>query len=184
MASGFFGDEIYVSTDDEKIRREAEKAGARIIDRPARISQDKTPMLPVIQHANTVMNADCITLLQPTNPLRLPWNIADAVACASKSEWISNLVVCSAYKGSYYPAGLYQPTSNRRRQNDDGNYISGLVYVFSAKSLCCWPVEVNCLFDIIHRWQAHELDEIDDWNICEYLFKERILKDVKARDNC
>jgi CMP-N,N'-diacetyllegionaminic acid synthase len=175
MASGVFGDEIYVSTDDSKIRREAEKTGAKIVDRPARISTDESPMIAVLQHANGIMDADYITLLQPTNPLRMSSDILGVITGVSQNKSMKNLIVCSVYEHSYYRFEDYSPIKGHCRQSNKQYCVSGLVYCFSADSLYCWPAVAKTQFHQIHRWQAHELDEPEDWKICEYLFREKIL---------
>lgn len=49
-ASGCF-DEIFVSTEDLEIKELAEGFGATIIDRPAELADDQTPLRPVVNHA-------------------------------------------------------------------------------------------------------------------------------------
>ena len=65
-------DEVYVSTDDDKIKEIAIKFGAKVIDRPIALSGDLEPTLSALQHAvNTIgLDTENIVLLQPTNPLR------------------------------------------------------------------------------------------------------------------
>ena len=182
--TGIF-DEICVSTDDPDVKDIAIHMSVKVIDRPSRIADDQTPMLSVIQHANTHMDADFITLLQPTNPLRFRSDILGVMdVVLAEPEDTKNLVVCSAYISSIYQLKGYHPAGGHRRQDDEKELVSGLVYCFSSESLYCWPEQMNVNAYLIQRWQAHELDEIDDWDICEYLFKERVLKDAKARNNC
>ena len=83
--SGVF-DRIIVSTDDEKIAQVAKKCGAEVpFIRPARLAQDKTPTLPVIQHAvnylkeNENYNPDYVMILQPTVPLTQSRHLKEAV---------------------------------------------------------------------------------------------------------
>jgi CMP-N-acetylneuraminic acid synthetase len=76
---------VIVSTDDEGIARTARALGLDVpFMRPADLSQDITPMLPVLQHAARMMAAagdapDAIVLLQPTSPLRQAAHIDAAV---------------------------------------------------------------------------------------------------------
>jgi CMP-N-acetylneuraminic acid synthetase len=174
-ASGCFGDEIYVSTDDLEISDVAAKAGARVIKRPPNLSVDDSPMIAAIQHANLYMNADWITLLQPTNPLRLPKDISDAINAIEGPEG-KPVVVCSSYQTTYYKSTEYNPTFGNNRQASQCSYVTGLIYCYSKESLYQWPNRINMKFFDVERWQANELDEPDDWPICEFLFRERILK--------
>lgn len=69
-------DRIIVSTDNEKIKEVAWDYGAEVISRPKKISQDKSPIEPVLLHVlKYVRNKenykpDIVCLLQPTSPLR------------------------------------------------------------------------------------------------------------------
>jgi CMP-N,N'-diacetyllegionaminic acid synthase len=60
-----------VSTDSPEIADAAREAGVEVIDRPAALAADETPMLDVVQHAlDQTPGADPVVLLQPTSPLR------------------------------------------------------------------------------------------------------------------
>src|SRR5690242_8069665 len=74
-----------VSTDDQRIAECARSLGLDVpFMRPASLSGDDTPMLPVLQHALDAMGvngfaADAIVLLQPTSPLRRAEHIDAAI---------------------------------------------------------------------------------------------------------
>ena len=75
-----------VSTDDEKIAEAARRFGAEVpFMRPDELSGDKTPHIPVIQHAVKWMEDNCneiydyILLLQPTDPFRSSEDIDAAI---------------------------------------------------------------------------------------------------------
>lgn len=69
---------LIVSTDDEEIASVAKKYGAEVpFMRPKELAQDKTPHLPVMQHATEFMEKklgitfDYLVILQPTSPFRI-----------------------------------------------------------------------------------------------------------------
>ena len=64
--------EVYVSTDDEKIKKIATENGAKVIDRPIQFSGDFEPTVSALKHVLESIGSDVenIILLQPTNPLR------------------------------------------------------------------------------------------------------------------
>ena len=80
---------IVLSTDDDEIADIGRRLGIDVpFRRPAELSADTTPMLPVIQHAIGWLEAqgdtfDAVCLLQPTNPLR---RASDIVACLDLLE--------------------------------------------------------------------------------------------------
>ncbi|TDD98405.1 acylneuraminate cytidylyltransferase family protein [Flavobacterium cellulosilyticum] len=64
--------EIYVSTDDEDIKKIALHYGVKVIDRPEELAGDFEPTVSALRHVlqsieGTIEN---VILLQPTNPLR------------------------------------------------------------------------------------------------------------------
>ena len=91
LASGAF-DRLIVSTDDEQVTTVARQMGCEVpFLRPAALSADDTPHLPVMQHAVEWMRdhehyrADWVMILMPTSPLRQPRHIVEAVDLAMRS---------------------------------------------------------------------------------------------------
>jgi CMP-N-acetylneuraminic acid synthetase len=74
-------DQVVVSTDSDKYAQLAKFYGAEVINRPAELGQDETPMISVLQQALSVKTADIIVLLDPTSPFRL---VKDIDACLEK----------------------------------------------------------------------------------------------------
>jgi CMP-N,N'-diacetyllegionaminic acid synthase len=68
-----------VSTDSTEIAELARSLGAEVLDRPAELASDETPMLDVITHALAAVRCDVLVLLQPTSPLRRPEHVDAAV---------------------------------------------------------------------------------------------------------
>ena len=77
--------DIVVSTDDAEIAYISESYGATVLNRPESLAQDKTPMLPVLQHvlvqaeALNEVSYDYIMILQPTAPMRTAMDIDNAI---------------------------------------------------------------------------------------------------------
>lgn len=76
---------VVLSTEDEEIATIGKELGLDVpFIRPIELAQDKTPTLPVIQHALETLQAageyfDAVCLLQPTNPLRRTEDINNCV---------------------------------------------------------------------------------------------------------
>lgn len=69
-----------VSTDSVEIATASRALDADVLERPAELAGDETPMLAVIRHALAELGAvDVLVLLQPTSPLRRARHIDDAV---------------------------------------------------------------------------------------------------------
>lgn len=76
---------IVVSTENEEIVRYSLQMEVEIVERPANLANDETPVLPVLKHAIGILEndenyrPDVIVLLQPTSPFTRPENIDDSV---------------------------------------------------------------------------------------------------------
>lgn len=73
--------EVLVSTDSPQILQQNAREGVTLLDRPAELARDDTPMDPVMLHALAqIEGAARIILLQPTSPMRL---LEDINACVT-----------------------------------------------------------------------------------------------------
>ncbi|MEJ7891578.1 MAG: acylneuraminate cytidylyltransferase family protein [Solirubrobacteraceae bacterium] len=83
-------DRVILSTDDEAIAEAGRAAGVEVpFMRPADLAGDAAPMLAVVQHAITALEAELeigwVVILQPTSPLRRPEDVRGAVELARSS---------------------------------------------------------------------------------------------------
>ncbi|MBU1179226.1 acylneuraminate cytidylyltransferase family protein [Patescibacteria group bacterium] len=97
--SGVF-DKLIVSTEDEQIASIARDYECETpFMRPKELAEDKTPHLPVAQHAvawlrdNQDYRPDFVMILQPTSPLIQPFHIKEAVELILKNKSDSVLPV-------------------------------------------------------------------------------------------
>ena len=89
-----------VSTDSAEIAAVARRAGAEVLERPAELALDETPMLPVLQHALERLDPagsefDRLLLLDPTSPGRLPEDVERALALLAASPAADGVVSVS-----------------------------------------------------------------------------------------
>lgn len=92
-------DRVCVTTEDAEIATVARTYGARVIDRPLDLAQDRTPGLPVYQHAiATVEKAgfrpDVLVMMNPTSPCRTAEDIDAAVDQFLENGCDSQMSVC------------------------------------------------------------------------------------------
>src|SRR5918911_4592310 len=74
-------DRVVVSTDSEEIAATARELGADVLERPAELARDGTPMRDVLLHAlEELGRPEVLVLLQPTSPLRRAEHVDGAVA--------------------------------------------------------------------------------------------------------
>lgn len=105
--------QFLVSTDDPEIASVSRAAGAEVLDRPASLAQDSTPMPDVIHHVidERGKGFDILLLLQPTCPQRTTEDIESALALFSDAEVQS---VMSVYQvEDHHPGRMYRSENGR-----------------------------------------------------------------------
>jgi N-acylneuraminate cytidylyltransferase len=113
---------VIVSTDDPEIAGISRRYGAETpFLRPAEISQDQTPDLPVFQHAlrwlaeHEGYRPEIVVQLRPTSPLRRVWHIDQAVQrLHARPDAQAVRTVCAPFQNPFKmwqigPDGLMQP---------------------------------------------------------------------------
>lgn len=171
-------DEIYVSTDDEKIKEIALQYGAKVFDRPESISGDLQPTISALKHVleQITDEVDTVILLQPTNPLR-PENLLkeafdiyergnyDSLFTVSRSEQKLGKISNKQFIPFNYKIG------QRSQDLEPLFYENGLLYITKANlifenviiSKNAIPLEVNHIFAKV------DIDTQDDFNYGEFL---------------
>ena len=86
-----------------------------MIKRPLELAQDKTSMVPVLQHAINYLELkigkiDIIVLLQPTCPLRIGKDIDDAIKLLQDTK--ADSVITLVKVNDCHPARMYQLKDN------------------------------------------------------------------------
>ena len=175
--------DTYVSTEDEDIIRCAQEFGAKIIYRPRELAADTSSSVDVLNHAIGVLRKqdfDTVVLLQPTSPLRLNGQINDMLDQYADGRY--NYGFCF-YRAKFieweedkqpFPAS----TTPRRQEMNSRVIEHGMLYVYNENYLPLGMGELkneNILKYHTPEWQAHELDEPQDIEICEYYMRKKIL---------
>lgn len=176
-------DEIYVSTDDAAIKTIALQYGAKVIDRPAYISDDLTPTVAALKQVLESIDTDVeqVVLLQPTNPLRPKNLLKEAFEVYQKGGYDSLFTVSkNHHKLGKITANKFIPftyTIGQRSQDLVPLYFeNGLLYITKASLILedsiisekAFPFEVNHIFAQV------DIDTKDDLEYAEYLFKKLI----------
>ena len=172
-------DEVYVSTNDEKIKKIAIQFGAKVIDRPENISGDFEPTVSALRHVlesvsdNEIEN---IILLQPTNPLR-PENLLNNAFAKYQELNCKSLFTVSQnhHKLGKIENNTFKPFNyeiGQRSQDLEPLYFeNGLLYISKSKLILqdkiisedAFPMLVNHIFANV------DIDTQDDFDYAEYL---------------
>ncbi|MCI0336614.1 MAG: acylneuraminate cytidylyltransferase family protein [Acidobacteria bacterium] len=103
---------VILSTEDEEIAEAGRRCGLEVpFLRPVELARDKTPMLPVAQHALRTLEAegdtfDALCLLQPTNPLRRPEDIDQCIELLGRND-VDAVVTVLPVPDEYNPHWVY-----------------------------------------------------------------------------
>ena len=186
-------DRVILSTEDEQIAAAARALGCEVpFIRPAELSRDDTPHLPVIQHAAAWMreqghyHPDAVLILQPTSPLRTAGDIDSAIALLESSGADSVLSV-SDVPGHSHPsrtlrldadgfATLFatgEPVRkriNRRQDLPDAWAMNGAIYACRTGLLSGPDPSLYGDRVVAYRMpleRSISIDTIDDWAAAE-----------------
>lgn len=175
-------DEIYVSTDDEAIKRVAIEYGAKVVDRPSEISGDFEPTYTSLQHVikNLDFKVENIILLQATNPLR-PTNLLNE--CFQKFQQ-SNCDSLFTVSRNYDKLGKIEnekfiPNNykiGQRSQDLEPLYFeNGLLYISKAKLILEGTIisENAIPFLVNHIFADVDIDTQEDFDYATYLLQKK-----------
>lgn len=178
---------IIVSTDDDEIRDVASRTGLPVpYMRPAELGGDRVGSREVILDAMDWADRqdiayDCVVLLQPTSPMRVPADVSGALALY-RPDVDMVVSVTEASCNPYYDCFETQPDGTLHVSKGDGAYTrrqdapkawqyNGAVYVINPASIrrmtlgefpCRIPYEMP-------RSRSVDLDTPLDWTIVESL---------------
>lgn len=173
-----FIDEVYVSTDDEAIKKTALQYGAKVIDRPVTLSGDMEPTVSALKHVleNLTQEVENIILLQPTNPLR-PENLlkeaftifiekgCDSLFTVSRNHQKFGKIINDTFVPFNYEIG-------QRSQDLEPLYFeNGLLYISKAKLILNNIIISENAFPLIvaHTFANVDIDTQEDFEYAEYL---------------
>lgn len=179
-----------LSSDDEEIIQTAQKLGLEVpFVRPANLADDKSPTLPVIQHALRFFlekgeNFDAVCLLQTTYPFRASGLIDKAIDKFIQMD-VDALISVLPVPHEFNPHWVFEPDNSgllkistgekkiiSRRQDLPPAYIrDGAIYLTKAKTL----LEEGSLYgDSLTYFETDpsnyvNLDTFQDWQKAEEL---------------
>ena len=187
-----------VSTDSEEIAAVARSYGADVpFMRPAKLAQDQTPMLPVLQHALREMERldgmryGSVLLLDPTSPGRIPSDVAECVRRLEGDPAADGVVGVSRPEFNPYWHCIVEregymapliPGADRfgRRQDVPTVYrINASVYLWRRDFLLevqgSWMNGRHLMHEIPEARAIH-IDDLDEFERAELMIKHGLVK--------
>ncbi len=182
---------IFVSTDDDEIASISKKCGAEIVWRPSGISNDTASSESALLHAVNELedreqfSPDHVIFLQCTSPLRKPGDIDAAVQIFVEEKADSLLSVSKSHQFFWVEqGGAARPVNydykNRPRRQDFGEqYVeNGSIYICKSRILKETKNRLGGKTSMyeMEKWQAFEVDDAEDFKLCEWLFQQHLKK--------
>lgn len=183
-------DRVYVSTEDDEIKKVSEDNNALCIDRPIELATDLSSSEEVVLHAIEYFKAsnvsvDTIILLQPTSPLRTVKHINEAIDVFRNKN--ANFVL-SVFEPSHTPVkaylldecgelkGLYNATAPYMRRQDlpIAFQPNGAIYIFGCNAFIkskSFP-QTKVFPYVMNEQESIDVDTLSDLLKIESLIKE------------
>ena len=182
-------DAVYVTSDDDEILDIATSYGVQKIERPDEISGDTSTSESAIAHAlQGIEPAPAIILmLQPTSPLRKPDDLSSAVRQFKTEMWdsgfsgavLEDFLIWKKNERGILESTNYDYKNRGRRQERKHEYVeNGSIYLFKPEILVKNNNRMGGKIGVslMDFWQSFEIDEPDDWELLETLFKKYLGK--------
>jgi len=173
-------DDVYVSTNDQEIKKVALAHGAKVIDRPEEISGDYEPTHTAVKHVLQTIShkVDNVVLLQATNPLRPKNLLKDAMAFFTAKAVDSLFTVSRNHhklgkinKNQFKP---YNYEYGQRSQDLEPLYFeNGLLYISKANLILNNTIISESAYPFIvnHTFAHVDIDTQEDLDYAEYLIQ-------------
>ena len=172
-------DQVFVSTNDNEVKKIALQFGAKVIDRPENISGDFEPTVSALRHVLESINdneIENIVLLQPTNPLR-PENLLNEAFAKYQELNCDSLFTVSQnhHKLGKIENSKFIPFNyniGQRSQDLEPLFLeNGLLYISKSKLILQDKIISEDAFPIIvnHVFANVDIDTQDDFDYAEFL---------------
>lgn len=159
--------DVWVSSNDQKILDIAKNYGASVILRPENISKDSSKSEEALLHFADNIDFDILVFIQPTSPLLLPEDINKGLDMMLDYD-----SVFSAYKEHWIPRWNMDKSPDNwniddrpMRQDMSEKYVeNGAFYITTKKALltskCRYSGKIGIVEMPIHR--SFQIDTLDD----------------------
>ena len=197
-SSKYLRNQVYVTSDSDEILNVAVEFGANKIVRPEGISGDFSTSESALLHAlgkihESMEEILLVVFLQATSPLREVKDIDNAIETAVQGRYdslFSTTELHDFFIWSYGNEGKleslnYDYRNRKRRQDVKKQYVeNGSIYVFKPEILIR---DGNRLggeigISVMDPWKVHEIDTMDNVELCEFYMRKKILKQGFAQN--
>jgi len=186
--------DVYVSSEDDEILTIASKFSAKTIKRDEINAGDKVTLDPVIYHAYLEIRKienkeyDLVITLQPTSPLLKAQSLNDAIA-KLLNEGIDTLIsgIYDTHLTWLKVGQNFSPNYEKRvnRQELPQLYKETGGFVISRANFIKETTRFGKNIQIfpLGKSEAIDIDDFEDWNICDYYLKRKKILFVLCGNN-
>jgi CMP-N-acetylneuraminic acid synthetase/spore coat polysaccharide biosynthesis predicted glycosyltransferase SpsG len=182
-----FKPDVYVSTDDPEIAYISKKFGADIFMRDPSLAGDDITLDSVIFEAFDKLSSlnntkyDLIITVQPTSPLLKTISLDTGIECISGHPDIDTLISATddthltwkKKKNAFVPN--YEKRLNRQFLDPVFKETGGFLITRNTVIAPTHRIGKNVELYILHSGEEVDIDNYEDWNICEYLLKRKTI---------
>ncbi len=168
-------DEVWVSTDGEKIAEISRKYGAKIIKRPPEFATDTASTESVMLHFQEKVDFEVLVTIQATSPLLSSQDLSKALKTFDENN-LDSLLSAVEFKRFVWSHNFkpfnYDPFNRPRRQDFEGSFLeNGAFYITKYEILKNYKNRLGGNIGIykMSNDTATEIDEPEDWTIVEKL---------------
>ena len=169
-------EQTWVSTDCEEIKKVSKTFGVNVIDRPSKISGDKSKSEEALLDFAKQIDFDVVVFIQPTSPLLKSTDINEALEIMKNKKLDS---IFSVYKEHWIPRWTLEEKphnwniNNRpMRQDIPEQYVeNGAFYITTKKSLLESKLRYSGNIGVykMPMSRSFQVDTQDDLNLIEKL---------------
>ncbi|OVE81643.1 hypothetical protein BVY03_03315 [bacterium K02(2017)] len=186
--------EVYVTSDSDEILNISKEYGATSIKRPDELASDTSSSEDALKHALTKIDQsnpiDYVMFLQATSPLRLPHHLDQAIDHLVSKDADSLLSVTphldhfywqrDAKDGQLKSVNYDYKARKPRQQFNETYHENGSFYLFKPKILINENNRLGGKIEMyqMDTWCSFQIDELEDFNTCEYLLKRIVGENV------
>jgi len=191
-------EKVIVSTDDQQIERICTRMGAEVINRPAQLATDDSPVIDSVFHVLDFLKKegyepDIVVVLQPTSPLRNVKDVEKAIALYVENDCESLISVCETKDSPYWAfrmaRGFIKPLMglgylNKRRQELPRTLSpNGAIFISTPQSLSYYGdfYTNKTIPYLMPRMRSIDIDDELDLSLAERVMEGRLKRLPKSK---
>lgn len=187
-------DDVYLSSDSDQILEIGKRFNANCIKRPFEFATDSARSEEAVKHALDQINEEIeiVIMLEPTAPLRKIDDLDNSIryfrekkldSCFSGATLQDFLIWKKNSEGKLIGVNHDYKKQGPRQEREPDFVENGAIYMFKPNILIDCDNRFGGEIGIFPNefWQSFEIDEPDDWNFVELVFRNYLISSYKKK---